>query len=30
VILDPATMEDMWVEAAPVKKSLEVIYEGAV
>jgi chlorophyllide a reductase subunit X len=29
VILDPATMEDMWVEAAPVKQSLEVIYEGA-
>ena len=28
VILDPATMEDMWVEAVPVKKSLEVIYEG--
>jgi len=29
VILDPATMDDMWVEAAPVKASLEVIYEGA-
>jgi chlorophyllide a reductase subunit X len=29
VILDPATMDDMWVESAPVKASLEVIYEGA-
>jgi chlorophyllide a reductase subunit X len=29
VVLDPATMDDMWVEAAPVKTSLEVIYEGA-
>jgi chlorophyllide a reductase subunit X len=29
VVLQPATMDDMWVEAAPVKKSLEVIYEGA-
>jgi chlorophyllide a reductase subunit X len=29
VVLDPATMEDMWVEAVPVKQSLEVIYEGA-
>jgi chlorophyllide a reductase subunit X len=29
VVLEPATMEDMWVEAAPVKTSLEVIYEGA-
>jgi len=28
VVLDPATMDDMWVEAAPVKTSLEVIYEG--
>jgi chlorophyllide a reductase subunit X len=29
VVLDPATMDDMWVESAPVKASLEVIYEGA-
>jgi len=29
VVLNPATMEDMWVEAAPVRASLEVIYEGA-
>jgi chlorophyllide a reductase subunit X len=29
VVLQPATMEDMWVEAVPVKASLEVIYEGA-
>jgi chlorophyllide a reductase subunit X len=29
VVLQPAKMEDMWVEAAPVKTSLEVIYEGA-
>jgi chlorophyllide a reductase subunit X len=29
VVLDPATMEDMWVEAVPVRASLEVIYEGA-
>jgi chlorophyllide a reductase subunit X len=29
VVLDPATMDDMWVEAAPVKTSLEIIYEGA-
>jgi chlorophyllide a reductase subunit X len=29
VVLDPATMDDMWVEAPPVKTSLEVIYEGA-
>jgi len=29
VVLDPATMDDMWVDAAPVRASLEVIYEGA-
>ena len=29
VVLQPATMEDMWVEAQPVRASLEVIYEGA-
>jgi chlorophyllide a reductase subunit X len=29
VVLQPATMEDMWVEAVPVKASLEVVYEGA-
>jgi chlorophyllide a reductase subunit X len=29
VVLDPATMDDMWVESAPVRASLEVIYEGA-
>jgi chlorophyllide a reductase subunit X len=29
VVLVPATMEDMWVEAQPEKISLEVIYEGA-
>jgi chlorophyllide a reductase subunit X len=29
VVLQPATMEDMWVEAVPQKASLEVIYEGA-
>jgi chlorophyllide a reductase subunit X len=29
VVLEPATMEDMWVEAIPQKISLEVIYEGA-
>jgi chlorophyllide a reductase subunit X len=29
VVLDPATMDDMWVEKAPVRASLEVIYEGA-
>ncbi len=29
VVLNPATMEDMWVEAVPVRESLEVIYEGA-
>jgi chlorophyllide a reductase subunit X len=28
VVLQPATMEDMWVEAQPVRASLEVIYEG--
>jgi chlorophyllide a reductase subunit X len=28
VVLEPATMEDMWIEAIPVKTSLEVIYEG--
>ena len=28
VVLQPATMEDMWVEAAPVRASLEVIYDG--
>jgi chlorophyllide a reductase subunit X len=28
VVLQPATMEDMWVEAVPVKASLEVVYEG--
>ncbi len=29
VVLQPASLEDMWVEAAPVRASLEVIYEGA-
>jgi chlorophyllide a reductase subunit X len=29
VVLEPASMEDMWVEAVPVRASLEVIYEGA-
>ena len=29
VVLEPATMEDMWVEAQPLRASLEVIYEGA-
>ncbi len=29
VVLNPATMEDMWIEAVPVRASLEVIYEGA-
>jgi len=29
VVLNPATMDDMWVDAAPVRASLEVIYEGA-
>lgn len=29
VVLQPATLEDMWVEAVPQRASLEVIYEGA-
>jgi chlorophyllide a reductase subunit X len=29
VTLVPATMEDMWIEAIPVRASLEVLYEGA-
>ena len=29
VVLDPATMEDMWTVARAPKASLEVIYEGA-
>jgi chlorophyllide a reductase subunit X len=28
VVLQPATMEDMWIEAVPQKASLEIIYEG--